>query len=172
MKFRRFHFRRHFEKPDSEKRNSGFAEMSEFRLFHREKKPALQKRTLDPFITKDKRRETIVIRQSMRGLTNRETSKNFISGFVTGPGGLLTPAGGPEISTKAVFGLTFEAAPVYFDLVNTRNEWNDGEARDNRPAIRKIHINLPEEAHQKLRVKCAMSFGWKMSLSAPSKNGF
>jgi len=25
-----------------------------------------------------------------------------------------------------------------------------------RPAIRKIHINLPEEVHQKLRVKCAL----------------
>ena len=25
-----------------------------------------------------------------------------------------------------------------------------------RPAIRKIHINLTEEAHQKLRIKCAM----------------
>jgi len=29
--------------------------------------------------------------------------------------------------------------------------------RENRrPAIRKIHINLPEEVHQKLRVKCAL----------------
>lgn len=25
-----------------------------------------------------------------------------------------------------------------------------------RPPIRKIHINLPEEVHQKLRVKCAL----------------
>jgi predicted HicB family RNase H-like nuclease len=25
-----------------------------------------------------------------------------------------------------------------------------------RPSIRKIHINLPEEVHQKLRVKCAL----------------
>lgn len=25
-----------------------------------------------------------------------------------------------------------------------------------RPPIRKIHINLPEDVHQKLRVKCAL----------------
>ena len=25
-----------------------------------------------------------------------------------------------------------------------------------RPSIRKIHINLPEEVHQRLRVKCAL----------------
>ena len=25
-----------------------------------------------------------------------------------------------------------------------------------RPPIRKIHVNLPEELHQKLRVKCAL----------------
>jgi len=29
--------------------------------------------------------------------------------------------------------------------------------RENRrPLIRKIHINLPEDVHQKLRVKCAL----------------
>lgn len=27
---------------------------------------------------------------------------------------------------------------------------------DKRPPVRKIHINLPEDVHQRLRVKCAL----------------
>jgi len=28
--------------------------------------------------------------------------------------------------------------------------------KETRPAVRRIHVNLPEEVHQKLRVKCAL----------------
>ncbi|MBW1738899.1 MAG: hypothetical protein JRJ69_15480 [Deltaproteobacteria bacterium] len=51
----------------------------------------------------------------------------------------------------------YDVALVYFDFMNIRQMNGTMAKRENkRPAIRKIHINLPEEVHLKLRVKCAL----------------
>jgi len=53
--------------------------------------------------------------------------------------------------------LTYRVALVYFDLMDMKPVSRAMAKRENkRPAIRKIHINLPEELHQKLRVRCAL----------------
>ena len=44
---------------------------------------------------------------------------------------------------------------VYFYLMNKSAEKITGK-KVARSAVRRIHVNLPEEVHQKLRVKCAL----------------
>ena len=51
--------------------------------------------------------------------------------------------------------MTNTVAWVYFYIMN-KGAKTTTRKKESRSAVRRIHVNLPEEVHQKLRVKCAL----------------
>ena len=64
------------------------------------------------------------------------------------------PTGG-HFRRKPNLLLTKDVVKAYFYIME-KNTRKTAERKEPRSAVRRIHVNLPEEVHQKLRVKCAL----------------